>query len=264
MAEPMEVEEEQALDIYREFVPGVFWVGGCLIVRFRTPNIHSHMSAYVVRGSQRTLFVDTGHPKDWPRVREHIDDLVGDRGLDYIFPTHQEYPHAGNLGLLLRAYPEATVVGDVRDYHAYFPAFADRFRKVAPGEHLDLGDREFVVLPAPLRDLPSTLWGYDTRARVMFVSDGFAYSHQHLAGECDRMSEELGRDPSEEEITFVNERALHWTKFVDSDPMFDEVADLLDRYPADFIAPAHGNVISNPDAVVPLMRTMMGQLQKAF
>lgn len=250
-------------DICREFAPGVFWVGGCLVVRIVDPIIHSHFGAYLVQGSKRNVLVDTGHPQDWSRVKAHLHQLVGSDGLDYIFPTHQEYPHAGNLGSLLELYPRAKVIGDVRDYHAYFPEFTDAYVGAGVGDRIDLGDRDFVLLPALIRDLPSTLWGYDSGARVMFVSDGFAFSHQHLAGECDLLSGELGREPAKEEIAWVNERALHWTKFVDSEPIFEQIDELFDRYPVDFIAPAHGSVIDEPEKVVPRMRAMMADLHAA-
>lgn len=168
----------------REVVPGLIWTGGCLSYDFEGDQIHSHMCSYLLIGSERTLLVDTGHPAHWPTIEATLDRYLDGRPLDYVFPTHSEMPHAGSLERLLTKYPGLEVVGDVRDYHLFFPSVADRFRPYKVGESVSLGDREFVFVDAIWRDLPNTLWAYDTGSRTLFPADGFAYTHHHLSHEC--------------------------------------------------------------------------------
>jgi flavorubredoxin len=250
--------------IFREYAPGCFWFGGCLVIDSVTPALHSHMNAYLIVGSERSVLIDTGHPKDWADTRESLQAALGDRPLDFLLPTHQEYPHAGNLEDLLNFYPYSQVIGNTNDYHAYVPGVKNRVLNTPIGTILDLGGRELVILPAPIRDLATTNWAYDTGSQSLFVSDGFSYSHQHEAHECALMSTELDWEPSAEDIVYVNQRALHWTKFVESDPLFDEVESMVEKHPTRFICPAHGNVISNPEAIIDSMREMTREVSERW
>jgi flavorubredoxin len=247
--------------IFREFAPGAAWLGGCLVIDLVNPPIHSHMNAFIVRGGNKAAMIDTGHPMNWAAIRKHLREFLGGSPLDYVIPTHEEYPHAGNLGGLLADYPQLQVIGDTRNYHMYYPDSLDHFRPMPVGESIDLGGREVHILPAPLHDLPNTVWAYDTQSCSMFVSDGFTYSHEHLSGECSLLTSELGRIPSEQDILFANESALHWTKYVDTDPVFGQIEELLSTYPTTYIAPAHGNVIDEPEPVVALMKQQLKTLK---
>jgi flavorubredoxin len=166
------------------------------------------------------------------------------------------------------------VIGDTRDYHLHLPELASRLNDIRPGDSVDLGGGYvYFVLPAPVKDLASSVWGYEARTRVMFVGDGFAYVHPnplegladdgdqeldvavHRPGECDLFSEELKARPLDvDRAKWITRAALSWSRYVDASPMFEEVDDLLNRYPTEMIAPAHGNVISNPIAVLPVIR----------
>lgn len=240
----------------REVADGVFWIGGCGQQEYRGDVIHQHMCAYLVVGSERSLIYDTGHPIHWDSVTRALDEVLGDRPLDVAVPSHTELPHSGNLGALMKRYPELIVAGDVRDYHLYHPAqYAEgRFQAVAQGDSIDLGDTSFVMVEALLRDLPNTVWGYDKRSGTLFVSDGFAYGHIHGPGQCRMLSSELQAQPRLDLTMTVNEQALIWTRFTDVDTYWGTIQQLLDDYPASTIAPAHGGVIDNPSVMIPYLR----------
>ena len=76
------------------------------------------------------------------------------------------------------------MIGDVRDYELYYPEYAGRFIQKEPGDFVDLGDRKFAVVPAIWCDLKETLWGFDTKDRILFVADGFSATHHHVPGHC--------------------------------------------------------------------------------
>jgi hypothetical protein len=52
----------------------------------------------------------------------------------------------------------------------------------------------------------------------------------------------------------VTRAALPWSRYVDATAHFDELDKLLARCPTAMIAPGHGNVITRPDHVVPIIR----------
>jgi flavorubredoxin len=238
--------------ICREIVSGIYWLGGCFRTTQGNELVHSHLSCYLVIGEHGAIMIDTGHPKDWGGISLHIRQILSGRSLDYIFPTHQEYPHAGNLSNLLSLFPNAQIVGDVRDLHLHFPECANRLRRMSVGDELDLGDRVLVFLPAIIHDYPSTLWAYERSRRIMFVSDGFGYLHQ-IEAQCSLLSTELPEPPRAAQALFTLERALYWPKFADPNPVFEELQTLFSKYPTSMVAPGHGNVISNPKELVPLL-----------
>lgn len=247
---------------HREVAKGVHWLGDCVRLTYRGDQIHSHMSCFLIVGDNHSLLIDTGHPSHWPNVERGLDAILGDRPLDLVLPTHSEMPHAGNLPRLLTKYPTARVVGDVRDYHLFYPALADRLDPTPSGEELDLGATGVVVLPALWRDLPSTVWAYETRSRVLFVADGFCYVHYHQTGHCTLTSSELPQPPDIEQTMFVNERGLIWTRFGDVSTTFAAVDQLLDTYPPALIAPAHGGVIDNPAVLIPILKAGMVKVRE--
>jgi len=259
----------------REIAGSVFWMGACRRMLVDGQQVHNHHSAYLIRGASKTLLVDTSSPGFWPLLEAQLDAVLGGRPLDLVAPTHPEVAHAGNLARLLQKYPGAEVAGDVRDYHLYFPELAARLRTVAVGQEIDLGGgRSFILLPAPIRDLPSSVWGYETGRRVMFVGDGFGYVHRgspepdqdlpvHAPGECWLVSDELPAPPSVELTEHVTRQALVWSRFIDATAVLREVDELMERYPPAVIAPAHGNVISNPAAVWPVIRSSFDRAFRA-
>lgn len=235
----------------RLIAPGVHLLGGCFTGMLEGSHFHSHVSAYLIEGTEHAAMIDTGHPKDWVNIEPFIRSIVGDK-LRYILPTHEEYPHAGNLGVLLRAFPKAQVVGDVRNYHLYYPELEDRLVETPAGTRLDLGGRHVEVLPAIIHDLPTTRWAYDSGSRMLFVSDAFAYSHTEHS-ECTLFSEELPTAPTVAETGLVLDRALYWARFTDSRPLIDAMHQMLHDHPTSIIAPAHGNVVTNPEELTQLM-----------
>ncbi len=255
----------------REIAPNIVWMGACQELSSGLIHIdqagdywHSHGSIYLLKGSEHTLLVDTSSPNRWPVLEQQLDEVLGDRGLDFIAPTHPEPAHVGNLFRLLQRYPEARVIGDLRDYHLFFPRYADRFDTLPAGTRIPLGGLEFELLPGPIKDLVSTQWGYESTNQVIFVGDGFAYVHPrpegveseaaiHAVGECAMLTTELPIKPQVEHAVFITQAALWWARYLDAGPIFQEALDIIADHPARIVAPAHGNVITNFDAVLPVL-----------
>ena len=240
----------------RELAPGVFWLGRCMEVPVlvRGVNTHFYSSIYVVEGSRSSLVVDSGAPGDWPILDLLLDNLVADglAPVAHIFPTHGEVPHAGNLGRLMDKFREATLCGDIRDYHFVFPDYVERFRELEPGDELDLGERKVVILDALFRDLPATQWALDQGSGVLFAGDGFSYLHHHAADECGKTAEEIIDLPFAEFTAAFAETAFFWTNFTDIEPTIARLTALLNGpRKITAIAAGHGSPISDPPRTVP-------------
>ncbi len=242
----------------RELAPGIFWLADCLPVEHDGSIVHGYSSTYLVAGTDASLLVDTGHPKDWPSIQQQLDICHRTHGappVRYLVPTHAEVPHAGNLASLLDRYPEARAYGDVRDYHLFFPGYEDRFVEQQAGDEIDLGTTRFVFVDAVLKDLVTSLWGYATTQRCLFPGDGFAYVHHHQAGECGRSAEECPDLPLEQFTALFAEYALYWTRFTDMQGVIDRLDRMVTAdYPVDLIAPGHGNPILDPAVTFPRIK----------
>lgn len=247
---------EQTGQLPRLIRADLLWTGGCVDFPFEGRSVHSHMSTYCLKGSERTILIDTGCPIHANRVVRDVEQFLGGRALDYMFLTHSEFPHDGLATFWLERYPKLRAVGDVRDYRLFFPELTDRMIKARPGDWVDLGDRAFVFVPAIWRDLKNTLWGYETRERTLFVSDGFSYLHRHEEGECDLLVSESGT-PKVELIRTFNEATMDWINHIGSEATFDQIDSLLAILKPSLIASAHGAVIDEPGVILPLIKAGM-------
>jgi len=242
----------------RELMPGLFWLGSCVPVPTREQELHSYNSCYLVCGARESMLIETGCPQELDTTLEQLAALLagGAPPLRWVFCTHQETPHSAGIGAVLEAHPQARLVGEVRDYHLFFPEYADRFAPLAVGGEVDLGGTCIRVCDAIIRDLPSTVWGFDTARRVLFPGDGFAYAHFHGADHCGRTAEEAPTLPIPEMTSLFAAAALYWTRFTDMQPYVDR----LDRFLEDdlggvaLIAPTHGLPITDLSATMPDVR----------
>lgn len=234
----------------------LLWTGGCIEINYSGETVHGHFSIFLIKGSEKTLLVDTGHPANWADVEPDIDAFLDGRPLDYIFVTHIEFPHAGLLPQWLQKFPDLVVYGDVRDFHLYYPQYADRLRNVTVGDRIDLGDREILMVPAIWRDMPSSLWCYDTKDKVLFVSDAFSYLHYHKEGQCDLKTSEHPV-PDVKMIQFFNERALQWTKYTDARITYNDIDELLRQLDPAIIAGAHSGIIDTKEEMIPVVKEGM-------
>ncbi len=240
----------------RELAPGVHWLGDCLEQPFRGKVYHSYNAAFLVVGDTASMLVETGHPKDFPVIEQQMTQVLGRGGapLKHLFITHQETPHSGGLGRILRRFPDLTIHGDVSDYHLAFPEHAHRLRPMEVGDAIDLGGREFVAVEPVIRDLRTTVWGFDSGQRVLFPGDGFAYSHYHWDGHCGKVAEEAESLDLVDVSAVFAERALYWTTFTDMTIYADRLEQLLAELEVAVIAPTHGLPILDLEKTVPKVR----------
>jgi flavorubredoxin len=237
----------------REIAEGVFWLGECLPMLYRGKMLHGYNSAYLVTGTDCSLLVEAGHPKDTLVIEQQLDSLIGTTApeLRYIVTTHSETPHSGGLGRLLAKYPFAQFYGDGPELALVFPEVADRLHAVGTAKGFDLGGTEFRFVDAVIRDLPDTRWGYDAQRKVLFPGDGFAYAHYHEDSHCGLLAEEAASLDLPDMTALFAELALYWTRFRDITPFVEWLTQTLEELDVQLIAPTHGLPTADLDAIVP-------------
>jgi flavorubredoxin len=237
----------------RVLAPDLLWAGSCLSADYNGDVVHGHFCVYLVKGRDKTMLVDTGHPLHWKALEHDVETFLDGRPLDYVFCTHGEFPHAGLLPAWLRKYPNCVGVGKLTDYRYFYPELVHRIRQVDVGDTVDLGDRTVTFVPAVWRDLKDTLWAFEDKYRMLFVADAFAYMHYHRSGQCDyRTSEHPPPDLSA--MQFISERALQWTKYKDARTTYADADRLYELLKPAVIAPAHGGFIDQPDELFELAK----------
>lgn len=251
----------------RPLADGISWLGDCFVwpAQPGKEGEHSYTSAYFIAGAECSMLVDTGHPNDFLPIARQIDDLLaqGAPELRWIFPTHPEVTHAGNLGRLMDKFPRARMISNTADFHLSFPDFVSRFEHVQAGDEIDLGSRKFVFLDAIFRDLMSSLWGYDRKAKTLFCSDGLGFGHYHAAEHCGMLTEEIADLDIEEATKEFMESALYWSRLKSPLPHSERLLELVNsEYPVDLIAPAHGSPITDPPDTVPRIIAAMTKMSE--
>lgn len=137
-------------------------------------------NAYLVRGSEKTVLLDTVDPRKEQELRDHLCELNVDK-LDYIVAHHGEQDHSGAIPAILELYPEALVLTNAKGsvlLQDLLHIPAEKFRVVEDGETISLGDKTLQFIFTPWVHWPETMVTYLPEEKILFSCDFFS---SHLA-----------------------------------------------------------------------------------
>ena len=121
------------------------------------------------------MLVDTGFAALREEMLAALAAEIDPRRLRWIFLSHADADHVGNLAAVLELAPEARVLTGFLGYAKLmltgFPV--DRVQVIAPGDTLDIGERRLSVLRPPYYDAPETLGFHDAASGTLFTVDAF-------------------------------------------------------------------------------------------
>jgi flavorubredoxin len=203
-------------------------------------------NAYLVKGSEKTVLIDTVDPTMEHELWHHLDDLDC-RHLDYVVTNHAEQDHSGTLLRVLDKYPQAKALctprckGMLQDF-LLVPE--DRIMPVEDKQTISLGDRTLEFVHAAWVHWPETMLTYLKEERVLFSCDLFG---SHLATTDLYVSDE-GR---------VYEAAKRYYAEIMM-PFRANIEKHLERlkgYQVDIIAPSHGPMYNRPAFIMDAYRS---------
>jgi flavorubredoxin len=200
-----------------------------------------HMNAMLIRGAEPVL-VDTGAPVDREAIIEQLVQLVDPEDVRWIFITHDDIDHYGNLDVLMRMCPRATMVASwylTRRMSAEGPLPpVDRWRWVGDGEGFDAGDRVLRAVRPPLYDSPTTRGLLDPTTGVYWASDCFSTPVPRATAFVDEL------DPDEWASGFTTFQKWNspWVELVDG-PRYHAEVERLRALGMRTIATCHGPTI---------------------
>lgn len=135
-----------------------------------------YINSLVIRGAEPVI-VDTGTPANRTQWLEDAFALVEPDDVRWIFLSHDDVDHSGNLDEVMSACPNATLVctwAMVERHTNCFDFPLDRCRWVGDGESLDVGDRTLLARRPPVYDSPTTRGLFDPTTGVYWAVDTFA------------------------------------------------------------------------------------------
>jgi flavorubredoxin len=134
------------------------------------------LNSLVIRAAEPVV-IDTGMAENRDQYLEDVFSLVEPEDVRWVFISHDDVDHTGNVNALLAAAPNATLVIDwfmQERMGASLEVPPSRWRWVQDGDTIDVGDRTLHVVRPPVYDSPTTRGLFDPRTRVYWASDAFA------------------------------------------------------------------------------------------
>jgi flavorubredoxin len=135
-----------------------------------------YLNSMVILGEQ-PMIVDTGTIANRDQWLHDVFSIVEPQDVQWIFLSHDDVDHTGNLDETLTACPNAKIVCNwamVERHTNCFDFPLHRCRWVMDGERLDIGDRELHALRPPVYDSPTTRGLFDPKTGVYWAVDTFA------------------------------------------------------------------------------------------
>jgi flavorubredoxin len=135
-----------------------------------------YLNSMVIVGAE-PMIVDTGTVANRDQWLNDVFSLVEPADVRWIFLSHDDIDHTGNLDEALSACPNAQLVCNwamVERHTNCFDFPLERCRWVMDGETLDIGDRTLAALRPPVYDSPTTRGLFDPTTGVYWSVDTFA------------------------------------------------------------------------------------------
>ncbi len=136
------------------------------------------LNSMVIRAAEPVV-VDTGMAEYREQYLADVFSLVEPEDIRWLFISHDDVDHTGNVNALMALAPNARIVIDwfmVERMGASLDVPVDRWRWLRDGDTLDVGDRTLQLVRPPVFDSPTTRGLFDPTTGVYWASDGFASS----------------------------------------------------------------------------------------
>ena len=153
------------------------------------------VNSFLLKGREPVL-VDTGLAALGERF---IETLAGEVDLDdlkWIWLSHMDADHVGNLSRVLELAPNARVVTNFLGMGKMNLAGLDvsRVHLLAPGDVFEAGGHRLIPVRPPYYDAPETIGFFDEGERVFFAADSFGALLPTTAGDIKDIEDTVLRD----------------------------------------------------------------------
>jgi flavorubredoxin len=203
-------------------------------------------NSYLVKGSEKTVLIDTVDPTMEHELFHHLADL-GCRRIDYVIANHAEQDHSGTLSHIVELYPMAKVVctprckGMLMDF-LLIPE--DRIMTVEDKQTISLGDRTLEFIHAAWVHWPETMLTYLKEERILFPCDLFG---SHLAA--------TDLYVTDEGQLYESAKRYYAEIMMPFRANIEKHLERLKGYQIDIIGPSHGPMYNRPAFIMDAYRS---------
>ncbi len=194
------------------------------------------VNSMVITGAEPVI-VDTGNELSRQAWLDAAFGLVEPADVRWVFLSHDDHDHVGNLLPVLEACPNATLVTNwfsVERLSRTLELPRHRMRWVNPGETFDAGDRTLVAHVPPVWDSPTTRGLFDPSTGVYWAVDSFACLLPGHLTETDDAPKDLWR----ESLLFSAAATAPWHTMLDR-AKFERHVDAVAALAMTVVASAH-------------------------
>ncbi|MFP5320361.1 MAG: MBL fold metallo-hydrolase [Acidimicrobiia bacterium] len=206
----------------------------------------------VIRAAEPVV-VDTGVSLARDAWLANLTSVVDPADVRWIFVSHDDHDHVGNLEVLLELCPGATLVGNwsmTSRLAGDLPLPLERMRWLDQDGSFDVGDRTLHLVRPPLWDSPATRGLFDDRTGVLWAVDTFGALVQGAVLEADDADPDL-YDGSFDAMNLWN---TPWLELVDRERFAAHVRRTAEL-PITAVASAHGPVLRGERIAAAFHRT---------
>ncbi|MBU6359389.1 MAG: MBL fold metallo-hydrolase [Chloroflexota bacterium] len=199
---------------------------------------------YVIMNHQHPILIDCGSQLHRAGIMQEINSLLAGHTPEYIFLTHSELPHAGNLQQVAKQWPNIKVIVSnvMLPYIEIAPILPlSQITSEAAGKTINIGGRTLKFVFATLKDQPGSQWVFDTQTGILFTGDGFGYYQS--AEQIGKFSDEVEGGIREIQFRDYHRTAFHFLRWVLPEKFNPDLDAIFAQLPVKIIAPIHGDAI---------------------
>jgi flavorubredoxin len=154
---------------------GIFWVG------VKDPDLRifdiimetkrgTTYNSYVIN-DEKVAVIDICKNGFYEDYKKSLKEVIGEKKVDYIVVQHTELDHSGSIKMLLKDYPEATVLGTKMALNFLKNIVNGPFNELEVNEDISLGNNTLQFIKAPNLHWPDTMFTYVKEKNLLFTCD---------------------------------------------------------------------------------------------
>lgn len=124
---------------------------------------------------EKIALVDTVERSFIDEYLDNIQEIIGDRPVDYLIINHMEPDHSGALKALVQKYPNIILVGNKKTF-GFIESFymtPENILMVHDDHVLDLGKFKIQFQMIPMVHWPETMVAFEETNKILFTGDAF-------------------------------------------------------------------------------------------
>jgi len=108
---------------------------------------------------EKVCLIDTVEVDFFTQYIEHIQEVIGNRKVDYLVINHMEPDHSGSIALIKKYYPEIQIIGNKKTFQMMegFYGIAEGTLEVKNGDTVELGKQKLNFVLTPMVHWPETM-----------------------------------------------------------------------------------------------------------